>query len=186
MESPYAVGFVLTPLLSRHRCCTLGIWGFPTAAPFTITVGKNRHLGYLSLLCGSDAHKAVRLVYSPSLLLNQRGSSILSLYTFTFLHSTGVCVRGYAGGGGRERGGGWLDGILALCVEQTFSMPKLGLLCVRLRESLRLPSQELLYQTLPFVVPGYSDCCPAGSREPSCRVDMNTPLPCILTCFLRR
>lgn len=173
------MGFVLTYSLGRDAV----LWAFgasPHGCPSHQHSRKNPHLWYLFLLCCSDSHEAVRLVYSSSILFSHRGSSVVSLYTFTFVHSRVVCVSKEKG----VRDGVWVCGTLAPCVEQIFSMPKMDI--VLGLENLRLPSLKLPFQVLPYVAPSCANCCPPGGGEPSCHMEMNTPFPHILPCFLRR
>ena len=106
------MGFVLTYSLGRDAI----LWAFgasPHGCPSHQHSRKNPHLWYLSLLCCSDTHEAVRLVYSSSILFSHRGSSVVSLYAFTFVHSRVVCVSEGKG----VRDGVWVCGTLAPCGE---------------------------------------------------------------------
>lgn len=107
-----AMGFVLTYSLGRDAVlCAFG--ASPHGCPSHQHSRKNPHLWYLSLLCCSDTHEAVRLVYSSSILFSDHGSSVVSLYTFTFVHWRGVCVSKGKGVGD----GVWVCSTLAPCVE---------------------------------------------------------------------
>ena len=106
------MGFVLTYSLGRDAI----LWAFgasPHGCASHQHSRKNPHLWYLSLLCCSDTHEAVRLVYSSSILFSHHGSSVVSLYTFTFVHSRVVCVSEGKG----VRDGVWVCGTLAPCGE---------------------------------------------------------------------
>ena len=151
-----------------------------TAAPLTNTVEKPSPLVSLSSLLLRYPWGSQTCVF---LLYPLQSSWIIScvlvhIYICTFKS----CVRERGEGSERWSLGLWHPGSLWR-VDIFYAQDGH---CVRLRESLRFPSLKLPFQALLYVAPSCANCCPPGGGEPSCHMEMNTPLPHILPCFLRR